>query len=453
MRPHEAPGPDPYRPDPYRPDLVDGGLDVTRYELDLDYRVASNRLDGRARVHARVRVPGDRVSLDLDRLRVGAVLVDGRKPHRWSQRDGRVVVRAEQPWAAGASVVLDLTYSGNPRPRRGPWGEVGWEELDDGVIVAGQPDGAPSWFPCHDHPSDKSSFRISFTTDAGYEVACNGVLTSRTARSSRVRWVFEQPEPTAAYLATVQVGRYVRSTLPPAAGAASARVPQHVLAPAALGARAAHDLARQPRMMELFARLFGPYPFAEYTVVVTPDALEIPLEAHGMSVFGSNHMDGRRGSERLVAHELAHSWFGNSLTVSTWRDIWLHEGFACYAEWLWADHLWASREGGRAVDESARLAHARLAALPQDLVVADPGRDAMFDDRVYQRGALTLHALRRLVGDAAFFDLLRTWTARHRHGHVTTVELVGLASQVTGVDVAPLVEAWTGTTALPALDG
>ena len=152
----------------------------------------------------------------------------------------------------------------------------------------------------------------------------------------------------------------------------------------------------------------GPYPFAAYTVVVTDDELEIPLEAQGLSIFGANHLDGRLGRERLVAHELAHQWFGNSLTLGRWRDIWLHEGFACYAEWLW------SEESRRAVGRR----HARRGTtrgsrpLPQDLVLGDPGPELMFDDRVYKRGALTLHALRLTVGDDAFFDALRAWTGR-----------------------------------------
>ena len=103
---------------------------------------------------------------------------------------------------------LDVQYSGRPRPTVGTWGEVGWEELTDGVIVAGQPDGAPSWFPCNDHPSDKASFRIAVTADAGYHVVANGTLTERGRVSSRERWCFEQPEPMATYLATVQIGRY-----------------------------------------------------------------------------------------------------------------------------------------------------------------------------------------------------------------------------------------------------
>jgi aminopeptidase N len=416
------------------------GLTVDRYDLELDYRVATNRLTGIARITAHAVEDTARIGLDLVGLQVGRVLVDGRRPGRFVVRDGWLEVRLAHPVAAGAELGVEVHYGGAPGPRRGPWGEVGWEELTDGVIVAGQPDGAPSWFPCVDLPSAKAPFGITLTTEAGYEVVCNGVLRAHRVRSSRVRWEFDQPEPTAPYLATVQIGRYERRDLP------GAPVPAAVIAPSRLRAAVDHDLARQPAMLRLFEDRFGPYPFPRYDVVVTDDPLEIPLEAHGLSVFGANHLDGRRGSERLVAHELAHQWFGNSLTAGQWRDIWLHEGFACYAEWLWEEE-----SGRRTADEHARTVRTRLAGLPQDLVIGDPSPDEMFDDRVYKRGALTLHALRLTLGDGAFFDLLRTWTARHRFGTVSTALFAACAHEVTGVAVEGLLGCWLGQRALPEL--
>jgi aminopeptidase N len=420
--------------------MSDGALDIARYELELDYRVGGNRLDARARIYGTARRHLDRFSLDLAGLRVSRVLLDGKRPERWTHRDRRLTIRPGGVLAPGTPVVVEVHYTGNPRPIRGPWGEVGWEELSDGVIVAGQPDGAPSWFPCQDHPGDKAAFGITVTTDAGYEVVCNGVLMSRTARASRVRWAFEQPEPTPPYLATVQIGRYQRWTT------VAAPVRQQAAVPSRLRSAFDHDFARQPQMMDLFGDLFGPYPFPEYSVVVTDDPLEIPLEAHGLSVFGANHVDGRRGTERLVAHELAHQWFGNSLTASSWRDIWLHEGFACYAEWLWSQ-----ASGGRSTDDLARAAHTRLAALPQDLVVGDPGAALMFDDRLYKRGALTVHAWRKAVGDETFFDTLRAWTTQFRHGSVSTPQLVTLASVMAGQPLGELFDEWLYAARLPML--
>ncbi|RMI09276.1 M1 family metallopeptidase [Cellulomonas triticagri] len=438
-----APASVPAGVDPYLPDRAPSGLDVDRYDLELDYRVTTNRLDGVARVHARAAADTDRVSLDLVGLRVSRVLVDGKRPGRYAQRQGRLDITLARPVRAGERLTVEVHYAGAPGPRRGPWGEVGWEELTDGVLVAGQPDGAPSWFPCDDRPGAKAAFHLVLTCEAGYEVVTNGVLVSARPRASRVRWEFDQPEPTAPYLATVQIGRYERTPLVAATGGT---VPQDVVAPPRLRAAWAHDLARQPQMMTLFVDRFGPYPFPRYDVVVTDDPLEIPLEAHGLSVFGANHVDGRRGSERLVAHELAHQWFGNSLTAATWQDIWLHEGFACYAEWLWEEEA-----GGRTADAQARAVRTRLRGLPQDLVIGDPGRDAMFDDRLYKRGALTVHALRLEVGDDAFFDLLRAWTARHRHGSVSTGAFARCVADVTGLSPEPLLDAWVDSAPLPDL--
>jgi aminopeptidase N len=431
-------------PDPYLPGHGTTAYRVTRYELELDYKLRSNRLNGRAVLHAVTRRPTSAIVLDLTGLRATKVRFSGRKVRRFSQRGEQLVVVPDAALLPGEEFSLDIHYEGNPLPRRGLWGEVGWEELTDGVLVAGQPNGAASWFPCNDHPADKASYRISVTTDANYRAVCNGVLLSRSSRSSRETWVYEQAEPMSTYLATVQIGRYELLTLNP--GRAAGQVPQYAAVPASLADTAREGLARQPGMMRTFTDCFGPYPFADYTVVVTEDELEIPLEAQTLSIFGPNHLDQDWESQRLIAHELSHQWFGNSLTAASWKDIWLHEGFACYAEWIWSEEA-----GVLPIADRAAAAWRKLNAAGQDLLVGDPGPELMFDDRVYKRGALALHVLRLACGDLAFFALLHDWTDRHRHGTVSTAGFILAANAATGIDTEALLHPWLFEAALPAL--
>lgn len=426
--------------DPYLPQNGNFGYTVSRYELDLEYKVAINRLSGTATITAVTSVELGEFTLDLSNaLSVSRVSVNGKRAARFSCRGGklRIVLGSKLPTGAAMSVVI--RYGGNPRPLRTLWGEVGFEELTDGALVAGQPNGAASWFPCNDHPSAKAAFRIQISTESAYRAIANGKLVSSRARASQTVWTYEQPEPTSTYLVTLQIGVYEQVRL------ARTPVPIRAALPARLKDNFDHDFARQPDMMELFMELFGPYPLADgYTVVVTDDALEIPLEAQGISIFGANHCTGTRASERLIAHELAHQWFGNSVTARRWRDIWLHEGFASYAEWLWSE-----RSGGRGCDELARYHHGQLRQKPQDLLLADPGPRQMFDDRVYKRGALTLHALRGQLGDEKFFALLKDWTTRYRHGTAITEDFTGLAANYSDESLRPLWDAWLYSTEVP----
>jgi aminopeptidase N len=240
----------------------------------------------------------------------------------------------------------------------------------------------------------------------------------------------------------VQVGRYEVVEL--AAGA----VPERAAIPPRLRAVFRHDFGRHGEIMATMERFFGPYPFREYVVVVADDDLDDPIEAQGMAVFGRNHLDGRRTHERLVAHELAHQWFGNSLTVADWRHIWLNEGFATYAEWLWS-----AASGGPSVHYHATHWHARLAAHPAAVTVADPGVDRMFDPLVYKRGGLALHALHATVGSEAFLPLLRSWAAEHRHQTVTTEQFRAHAQRFATVPLEDLFTRWLDRRELPPLAG
>jgi len=426
--------------DEYLPKNGNPGYQVSSYDLDLEYKVSINRLSGSATITAVTLNELQQFTLDLSgSLTVSKVMINGTRAAHFSCRGGKLRIRLASKLATGAVLSIVVRYGGSPRPLRSLWGDIGFEELTDGVLVAGQPNGAASWFPCNDHPSAKAAFHIRVSTESRYLVVANGKLVSRRARASQTVWTYEQPEPTSTYLATLQIGVYDMARL--------ARTPVSIQAalPERLRSDFDQSFARQPEMMQLFIELFGPYPLANgYTVVVTDDPLEIPLEAQGISIFGANHCDGTRASEPLIAHELAHQWFGNSVTARRWRDIWLHEGFACYAEWLWSE-----RSGGPSANALARRYHAELRHEPQDLLLADPGARRMFDDRVYKRGALTLHALRMRLGDEKFFALLKDWTRRYRHGTAVTDDFTALAADYSNEPLHPLWDAWLYSTQVP----
>ncbi len=428
--------------DPYLPGNGNFGYRVSRYELDLEYKVAINRLSATATITAVTLAALRILTLDLsDALAVSKVLVNGRRPANFGCSNGKLHITLASTLPAGAALSIVVRYGGSPRPIRSHWGEVGFEELSNGVLVAGQPNGAASWFPCDDHPSSKASYRIQISTESPYRAIANGELVSRRVRAGQTTWTYEQAEPMSTYTATLQIGMYELHRLPKAV------VPMQAVLPARLRRNFDNDFARQPQMMKLFVKLFGPYPLSSgYTVVVTDDELEIPLEAQGISIFGANHCTGRRESERLIAHELAHQWFGNSVTARRWRDIWLHEGFACYAEWLWSEHC-----GGPSAAELARRYHQLLRESPQDLLLADPGPRDMFDDRVYKRGAITLHVLRERIDDDNFFALLRDWTSRYRHGTAVTDDFTGLAANYAQISLRPLWDMWLYSTGVPPL--
>ncbi|HJQ03869.1 MAG TPA: M1 family metallopeptidase [Nocardioides sp.] len=427
--------------DDYLPGHGDRSFAVHHYDIGAGYTVDGNRLDATATLTIETLEVTRRLVLDLAGLKVAKVRLTGARLKKFSQRSDRLVLDLADGVPAGTEITATIRYTGHPRPTIDKHhGDAGWEELEDGVIVAAQPHGSPTWFPCNDRPDDKATYRIELTAPAGYHVVANGELTSRKRGGSYETWVYEMDRPMATYLATVQIGRYVVSEH-------SSGDPD--VAPTRTIATPDADLAgcfdQQPAMMACFERLFGPYPFTSYTAVVTADDLEIPLESQSLATFGINFCTPDWSHVRLIAHELAHQWFGNAVTLARWKDIWLHEGFACYAEWLWSD----VSGGPRTTEEWVRHHHERLAAGKQDLVLADPGPADMFDDRVYKRGALTLHALRREIGDEAFFDLLPAWVEEHAGRSVTTEDFLSFATTRTGVDVAALLRPWLDDTALP----
>ncbi len=433
--------------DSYFPDLGNGGYDVTHYNLSLRYDPADPDLTGQAVIEAEATADLDQLNLDLDGLTVTAVTVDG-SPAVFSRRDKELVIVPAQPLDQDQTFTVAVDYEGTPVTSDGAASPYtpGWFRTEDGAVyVMAEPDGARTWFPANDHPLDKATFTIRVAVPDGLEVASNGRLESDPDDPSQIdadgyrTWQWEMDEPMTTYLATVAIGDYRIERTVTEGGI----VIRNFFPPDSYDL-AVSDFAPTADMLDYFTEIFGPYPFDEYGVVTVPEFIGGALETQTMSVFGMEAIDGQGSIESIVAHELAHQWFGNSVSPADWRDIWLNEGFATYAEWLWAAHRHPDR------GDADALAQSTINELGEFLgPIGDPGADNLFGLEVYFRGALTLHSLRAELGDDDFFELLRTWAQDNRYGNGTTADFVATAEDVSGRDLENLFEEWLNKPTFP----
>jgi aminopeptidase N len=422
--------------DPYFPLSGNGGYHVGHYDLTLRYDIASRRLDGTAVLSARATQRLSRFDLDLHGLKVTSVSV-GRLPAAF-RRDGQeLVVTPRHAVPAGRAFRVTVAYHGVPKPVTDPDGSPdGWIPTDDGAFVAGEPQGAMTWFPANSHPKDKSSYDFTITVPQGRTAVANGVPLGQRTAHGRTTFRWRETRPMAAYLATATIGTFKteRYTTPDGIQVYNAVDPREARA-------AAPVLKKLPAVLAWETKLFGPYPFRAAGAIVdhAPD-VGYALETQTRPLY-----DSAPGLGTLV-HESAHQWFGDSVSPTVWKDIWLNEGFATYTEWLYAE-----QHGGDSAQKTfdalyTRPAGDELWAYPP----ADPGSgENLFGTPVYARGAMTLHQLRRAVGDRDFFRILRAWATGHRGGHGTTAQFVRLAEQTSGKPLHGLFHTWLYTKGKP----
>ncbi|MFF8731067.1 M1 family metallopeptidase [Streptomyces sp. NPDC015171] len=422
--------------DPYFPLSGNGGYDVRHYDLTLRYDTASRRLDGTAVLTARATQRLTRFDLDLKGLKVTAVTVD--RTAAGVRRDGQeLVVTPRHALRAGQEFRVTVAYHGTPAPVTDPDGSAdGWIRTDDGAFVAGEPQGAMTWFPANGHPRDKASYDFTITVPKGRTAVANGVLLGlRTAHGlTTFRW--RETQPMAAYLATATIGKFKTERYTTRDGI------QVYNAVDSREARAAEPVLKKlPSVLEWESKLFGPYPFRAAGAIVdhAPD-VGYALETQSRPVYDS------APDLATLVHESAHQWFGDSVSLTAWKDIWLNEGFATYAEWLYTE-----QHGGRSAQQSFDALYARPAG--DDLWAYPPGNPGsgarIFGTPVYDRGAMALHQLRRAVGDRDFFRILRAWATGHRGGHGTTAQFVKLAEQTSGKELKELFHTWLYTSGKP----
>ncbi|MEU7058984.1 M1 family metallopeptidase [Streptomyces sp. NPDC046197] len=401
--------------DPYFPKAGNGGYDVAHYDLTLAYAPDGHRLTGTAVITARATKNLTAFNLDLQGMDVTGVTVEGRDAH-FNRAGQELTVRPHEELRKGGTFSATVRYSGTPVTITDPDGsEEGWLPTADGGVALGEPTGSMAWFPGNDHPSDKATYDVSVTVPDGLQAVSNGELKSRTSSGGRTTFRWRTAEPMASYVATLAIGHYdiTRSTT-------KNGLPVYVAVATGQAEASREVLAKLPQIMEWEEYNFGPFPFSSTGAIVgPPKSADYALETQNRPFFS-----GAPDVETLV-HELAHQWYGDSVTPRSWRDMWLNEGFATYAEWLWwednggesaqqtFDHLY--RGDYYDSDEENKAIWAYPPARPS-------GAAHISDAPVYQRGAMVLQKIRQTVGDDTFYDIIQGWAATHRHGNADTAD-------------------------------
>ena len=437
--------------DPYFPGHGAGGFLVNHYALDLAYAQAVGRIAGTATIRILPYTALSGLSLDLAAgMTVVSVRADGADA-RFSRQGDKLHIQLAAALSSGRMAQLEIDYSGQPGSVSvAGVGSVGWQAGATSTGVLSLPIGAPTWFPCADHPSLKAAYQVAVTAPAGTSVLANGRLVGKQQRDFGTRWTYRHDGPMATYLATLVMGQLTVET---ASGPAGVQIRDAF--PAHLADQARVDLGRQSQMLKTFASLFGPYPFDVYGTAVLDGVNALSATgsfggtygAQTLGLLDASLIDGKRTHENLVARALASQWFGGSVSVSSWASIWLSTAFARYAEWVWLE-----KSGGASADTSARAAMARLRSMGRDLLVAEPGAERILDERVALRGACFLHALRLTMGDYTFFQLLRVWCNRNQSGVAQTGDFLQLVPDVyTEQDLTAFMKAWVSAAPLPDL--
>jgi len=417
------------------PALGNPGIDVVHYAIDLTYDPATDVVAGSVALDIVLTTDRREITLDAQGPVVSEVIVSGAVA-KFRQDGPELRIALPEPGRSGHSVQVVVRYDLLPEPRPSAIGmSNGWFNTPGGSFVLNEPDGAHTWLPCNDHPSDKAGYTFTITVPAGLTAVANGALIDHRTEGAQEVWVWEESRPMATYLIQLLTGDY---EIVKGSG------PHGMLL---LSAVLRSDLAEmQPVLdsmapqIEFFEQYFGPYPLDRYGIAMTDSFGGLAMETQERSLFSRDDFLGFGPQEMLLSHELAHQWFGDAVTPARWQDIWLNESFATYGQWLWLEHI-----GEQSVDAAA--GDALRARFPGS--TGEPSVPEMFSFNTYDGGAVVLHALRLQLGDDAFFELLQRWVAENNGTSRTTEDFIDLAEKIADEPLDEFFETWLYAEQLP----
>ncbi|MGW0783072.1 M1 family metallopeptidase [Streptomyces sp. NPDC002913] len=433
------------------PHLGNPGYDVLAYDVALTYKGSNTKpLDAVTTIDARTTEPLERINLDFARGTVSSVEVDGRDAE-FATAGEDLVVDAPAALPAGAPARITVRHTSDPT---GDQANGGWVPTADGLAMANQADAAHRVFPGNDHPADKAYFTFRVTAPKNLTVVAGGLLAGKREHAATTTWTYRTSHPMATELAQVSIGRsaVLRRTGPNG-------LPVRDVVPAADRAKLEPWLRKTPAQLAWMEKQVGPYPFETYGLLVADTETGFELETQTLSLFERSMFTGTGYPEwyveSVMVHELAHQWFGNSVSPRTWSDLWLNEGHA-----TWYEALYAEEHAKKPMERRMREAYARsdtwraAGGPPARPDVPTPDHKiSLFRPVVYDGSALILYALREEIGKAAFDRLERAWVSVHRDGSATTRQFTDLASGIAGRDLTAFFDGWLYASKTPPMPG
>ncbi|MDQ3629030.1 MAG: M1 family metallopeptidase [Actinomycetota bacterium] len=420
--------------DPYFPKYGNGGYRVRHYDVRVAFDPASERLTGDTTVIGRATKQLSRFNLDLV-LHASSVRVNG-TPASFRQTRRELVVTPRATLRKGQPMRVRVRYAGVPK-EIADGGIRPWFTTPDGALAVGEPEIAAWWFPSNDHPADKATFDVDLTVPRHLQAVSNGRLIGVDRADGQATWRWTSGAPMATYLAFAAFGRYdiVQGTTD------SGRPFLHAFAKglAPRVDRAARvSIRRTGEVTDFLARIWGRYPFQQIGGVVPSRNFGFALENQTRPVYSPAFFSFGRDTS-VVVHEMAHQWFGDAVTIRRWQHIWLNEGFATYSEWLWAQD-----QGFETTDEQFDRYYDSFGPRNSfwNLPIGDPGPDRLFASVVYDRGAMTVHALGVKVGHQALLRIGRQWVHRNPDGVGSTAEFIALAERISGRGLDGFFQDW-----------
>jgi aminopeptidase N len=411
---------------------IKSDLDILHYDLKFDLYPDESLLKGDATITGiLLNKSSDEITLNFyDNLKIATLRLNNHEAE-YSNKNNLLHIK----YSGGLDTFnVEIIYEGTPK-HVGLSGFVFGEINKSSVVFnLSEPDFASSWFPCHDVPSDKALLDIYITNDSTKVSVSNGILEDTLTNNGRKTYHWKTIYPIATYLVCIYSADYVSFTDKYISQSKKDTLPIQYYVFSNQLKNAKIDFEDHPKMIDFFAKTFGEYPFIKEKYGVAEFLWQMgAMEHQTITGIGSNFVSGKKFFNDIYVHELSHNWWGDAVTPSTFKDIWLNEGFATYSEALYAEH----KSGAKAL-QSFMLDKA-LSNIKGKLY--NP-QDNLFGATEYDKGAWVLHMLRKETGDSLFFKILKTYYETYKYKNASTEDFKNICQSVTGKDWNKFFDQW-----------